>query len=81
MFVDSSLVELGNNTSPFKKQKLLDECLSNEMHKTQSSLNDGLQTTAGGQDASCIQKIVHEFEMTDEPVDREGEYISCPLEL
>ena len=65
-FVDSSLVDLGNNTSPFKKQKLLDECLSNEMNKTQSSFNDGSQTTAGGHDASCMQKIGHEFEMTDD---------------
>jgi len=47
VFVDSSLVDLENNTSPFKKQKLLDECLSNEMNKTQSSFNDGSQTTAG----------------------------------
>ena len=63
VFVDSSVVDLGNNTSPFKKQKLLDECLSNEI-KTQSSFNDGSQTTAGGHDASCMQKIGHEFEMT-----------------
>ena len=66
VFVDASVVDLGNNTSPFKKRKLLDECLSNEMNKTQSSFSDGSQTTAGGRDASCMQKIGHEFEMSDD---------------
>ena len=66
VFVDASVVDLGNNTSPFKKQKPLDECLSNEMNETQSSFNDGSQTTAGGHDASCMQKIGHEFEMSDD---------------
>ena len=60
VFVDASVVDLGNNT------KLLDECLSNEMNKTQSSFNDCSQTTAGGHDASCMQKIGHEFEMSDD---------------
>ena len=36
------------------------------MNKTQSSFNDGSQTTAGGLDAWCMQKIGHEFEMSDD---------------
>lgn len=56
--------DLGKNTSPFKKQKLLDECLQNENNNSQSSYDNGLQTTVGGHDLStfnCSQEIDREF--------------------
>ena len=66
--------DLGKNTSPFKKRKLVDECLENENNDGQSSYNDDSHTTVGGQLLNCSQQDRDEFCLAvDEAVNCEGE--------
>lgn len=70
--------DLGNNTSPVKKRRLLNDCLPNEKNESQKSCSDGSQTTAAGCDLStsnCLQEIDdYGFEnIEDEAVDCGGE--------
>ena len=65
--------DLGKNTSPFKKRKLVDECLENENNDDQSSYNDDSQTTVGGQLLNCSQEDREFCRVEDEAVNSEGE--------
>ena len=65
--------DLGKNTSPFKKRKLVDECLENKNNDGQSSYNDDSQTTVGGQLLNCSQEDREFCQVEDEAVNSEGE--------
>ena len=65
--------DLGKNTSPFKKRKLVDECLENENNNGQSSYNDDSQTTVGGQLLNCSQEDREFCRVEEEAVHCEGE--------
>lgn len=65
--------DLGKNTSPFKKRKLVDECLENENNDGQSSDNDDSQTTVGGQLLNCSQEDREFCRVEEEAVNCEGE--------
>ena len=67
--------DLGKNTSPFKKRKLVDECLENENNDGQSSYNDDSQTTVGGQLLNCSQEDREFFRVEEEAINCEGESI------
>lgn len=68
--------DLGKNTSPFKKRKLLDECLQNKNSDGQSFYNNDSPTTVGGQLLNCSQ-VDREFaefgRVEDKTVNCEGE--------
>lgn len=65
--------DLGKNTSPFKKRKLVDECLENENNDGQSSYNDDSQTTDGGQLLNCAQEDREFCRVEEEAVNCGGE--------
>ena len=66
--------DLGKNTSPFKKRKLVDECLENENNDGQSSYNDDSQTTVDGQLLDCCSQEDREFCRVEE------EAVNCNCE-
>lgn len=73
--------DLGNNTSPFKKRRLLNDCLADEKNESQTSCNDGLQFTVAGCDlstANCLQ----EPEIDDYGVENmEDEAVDCEAKI
>ena len=74
--------DLGKNTSPFKKRKLVDECLENENNDGQSSYNDDSHTTVGGQLLNCSQQDRDEFCLVEvEAVNCEGESEGFPQKI